>query len=160
MYISRVLSHGGHGIAIAKIYEESLRNFISRNGSRFNPAFFHTWVTRYVSIVWHTRTSIPDLCNSGNAVNKYRQMQAFRLLHDLVSLARLLNDASQKAEIPDFLNTYRETIYSTLTEMCGSTPDEVLNANTSSRSSNAHYLVSVLQSPWSRPLRTQQGFGM
>ncbi|KAF9514414.1 hypothetical protein BS47DRAFT_1372330 [Hydnum rufescens UP504] len=129
IYISRVLSHGGHDIAVAKIYQESLCDFISRKGSRLNTAFFHTWVTRYVSTAWHTRTSILDLCKSGNAVNRYRQMQAFQLLHDLFSQAHLLNEASQKAEMVDFLSTCRETIYSTLTETSGSTPDEALNAN-------------------------------
>jgi DNA polymerase phi len=90
IYISRVVSHGGHDIAVAKIYQESLRDFISRKGSRLNTAFFHTWVTRHVSTAWHTRTTILDLCKSRNAVNRYRQMQAFQLLHDLFSYAHHL----------------------------------------------------------------------
>ncbi|KAF9505605.1 hypothetical protein BS47DRAFT_1400276 [Hydnum rufescens UP504] len=101
IYISRVLSHGGHDIAVAEDIPGITVRLISRKGSRLNTAFFHTWVTRYVSTAWHTRTSILDLCKSGNAVNRYRQMQAFQLLHDLFSQAHLLNEASQKAEMVD-----------------------------------------------------------
>jgi len=125
------LSHAGQDTAIAEIYRRSLRDFISRKGSRLSSAFFQTWIKRHVSTAWHIRATLLDLCKpTGNAVNIYRQTQAFQLLHDLLSQAHLLNDASQKAEVLDFLPSCRQVIYSTLAETSESkSEEEGLNAN-------------------------------
>ena len=91
IYISRILSHAGQDTAVAEIYQKSLRDFISRKGSRLSSAFFQTWIKRHISTAWHIRATLLDLCKpTGNAVNIYRQTQAFQLLHDLLSQAHLL----------------------------------------------------------------------
>lgn len=68
---------------VAKVYRESLTDFVTRKASRLNTSFLLDFIRRYAGVAWNLRTDLTDF--SKQAVNGYRQTQVFQLLHTLVN---------------------------------------------------------------------------
>ena len=90
IYLSRVIAHSGRPEEVAEAYQESLKDFVTRKGSRLNISFFQTWIKRQTAVAWLAGEEIVKLCQVEEAVNEFRRMQAFQLLQDLVSNAQSL----------------------------------------------------------------------
>jgi len=90
IYLSKVIAHAGRPEEVAKAYGESLRDFVTRKGSRLNLSSFQPWIKRETAVAWLAGDEIVRLCQADDAVNEFRRMQAFLLLQDLVSNAHSL----------------------------------------------------------------------
>jgi DNA polymerase phi len=85
LYLSRVLVDAGRAQDVADTYGQSLRDFVTRKGSRLNMSFFQPWIKQQWTAAWLSRTTLVEICRSDNAVNEFRRMQAIQLLQDLLS---------------------------------------------------------------------------
>lgn len=90
LYLSKVIAHGGRAEDVAKAYRESIKDFVTRKGSRLSLSYFQTWIKRQTSVAWLIRNEILRLCDSEDVVNEFRQMQVIQLLQDLISQSRSL----------------------------------------------------------------------
>lgn len=84
IYFAKILQglQGGESVAFAH-YRESIEDFLARKNSSLNAAFFQDIFRRSPALAWNLRT--PILSASTNAVNVYRQCQAYSMLEILVS---------------------------------------------------------------------------
>ncbi|KAK7689133.1 hypothetical protein QCA50_007824 [Cerrena zonata] len=125
LFITRLLLHQSDAEPeVAKIYQESLNDFVTRKASRLNTTFLQDFIRRYAGVAWNLRTELIDVCKQ--AVNGYRQTQVFQLLHTLVNQVFSLGDHNE--EILAFIPSLRGSINDALTEACSKgflTPPQV-----------------------------------
>lgn len=83
LFVTRSLIASGEQIAQARIYEDSVKDFITRKASGLNTAFITGFIRRCPLLAWGARTvtieAIPE------AVNGYRQTQAFVIIQTLIT---------------------------------------------------------------------------
>ncbi|KAI8998993.1 DNA polymerase phi-domain-containing protein [Trametes punicea] len=122
IYLSRVLLHNSAAEPVQKVYRESLMDFIARKASRLNPPFIDDFVKRYPQAAWGIRDDLVKAPTQ--ALNGFRQTQAFHFVNTLVNQLQALGD--RKAEILAFMPTLRQAILDTLSDAC--TGDSSLTA--------------------------------
>ncbi|KAI6162530.1 DNA polymerase phi-domain-containing protein [Pisolithus thermaeus] len=83
LYLCRVLVQLNEDGCVARIYQESLDDYISRKASQANLSFFQDFVRRFPALGSKLRD--PVLAASSSAVNAYRRCQAFQLLSVILS---------------------------------------------------------------------------
>lgn len=83
LYVSKVLLQGQADEAVAKVYRDSLVDFITRKASDLNAKFFDDLIKRHPAVAWGLRDDLISL--TSKAVNTYRQCQGFSLIHTLVN---------------------------------------------------------------------------
>jgi len=76
IYLSKVLVQHGRVDEVAKVYRESLDDFMNRKGSKIYHTFFADSVKRIPSAIWEIREELIHACASNRPVNTFRQMQA------------------------------------------------------------------------------------
>ncbi|KAI0648248.1 DNA polymerase phi-domain-containing protein [Trametes meyenii] len=114
IYLSRVFLHSGTVEPVLKVYRESLSDFVSRKASRLNPPFIGDFVKRYPTAAWSIRE---DLVKApGEALNGFRQAQAFNLVSMLVNQLQALGDC--KPEILALMPKLRQAILDALFNAC------------------------------------------
>ena len=69
--------------SVLRIYKDSITDFITRKASSLNPAFIVDFIRRHPVAAWSIRNHITDTI--GDAVNGYRQSQAFKLVQTLLN---------------------------------------------------------------------------
>lgn len=89
-YLSKILADAGHKKEVAIAYSYSLRDFVTRKGSRLNMSFFQPWIKQQSAVAWSIKNSLVEVCGSESAVNEFRRMQALQLLQDLLGQAHTL----------------------------------------------------------------------
>jgi DNA polymerase phi len=82
LYVSRALLHVGADEAVQVAYATSLVDFTERKTSDLNGQFFCDFIKRYPRVAWGMRAAL--LAAPVNAVNAYRQGQAYMLLETLL----------------------------------------------------------------------------
>jgi DNA polymerase phi len=82
LYISRALLHIGADETVRVAYTASLMDFTQRKASDLNGQFFCEFIKRYPRTAWGMRAAL--LAAPMNAVNDYRQGQAYMLLETLL----------------------------------------------------------------------------
>ncbi|KAI0668533.1 DNA polymerase phi-domain-containing protein [Trametes maxima] len=116
IYLSRVFLHSDTAEPVLKVYRESLSDFVARKASRLNPPFIGDFVKRYPAAAWSIRD---DLVKApGEALNGFRQAQAFHLISTLVNQLQALGDC--KPEILIFMPKLRQAILDALSNACSS----------------------------------------
>ncbi|KAI0373319.1 hypothetical protein BV20DRAFT_963165 [Pilatotrama ljubarskyi] len=116
IYLSRVLLHHDGAEPVLNAYRESLMDFVGRKASRLNPPFIDDFVKRHPQSAWCLRD---DLVRApGEALNGFRQAQAFHFIHTLVNQLQALGD--RKPEILAFMPKLRQAILDTLSNACTS----------------------------------------
>ncbi|KAI0781313.1 DNA polymerase phi-domain-containing protein [Trametes elegans] len=114
IYLTRVLLHNDATEPVLKAYRESLADFVTRKSSRLSPPFIGDFVKRYPQAAWSLRD---DLMNApGQALNGFRQAQAFHFVNTLVNQLQALGD--RKTEILAFMPKLRQAIIDTLSNAC------------------------------------------
>ncbi|KAI0654742.1 DNA polymerase phi-domain-containing protein [Cubamyces menziesii] len=114
IYLSRVLLHNEASEVVQKAYRESLTDFVARKASRLNPPFIDDFVKRFPQAAWSIRD---DLVKApGDALNGFRQAQAFHFVSTLVNQLQALGD--RKPEILAFMPKLRQAILDVLTNAC------------------------------------------
>ena len=83
LYLTKNLLHADVTGPVQKVYRESLHDFVARKSSKLNTAFFDDFVKRHSQAAWGIRDDLVKA--SEEALNVYRQMQAFHLLQTLVN---------------------------------------------------------------------------
>ena len=82
LYVSRALLHIGADETVQMVYTSSLMDFTQRKASDLNGQFFCDFIKRYPRAAWGMRATL--LAAPMNAVNDYRQCQAYMLLETLL----------------------------------------------------------------------------
>ncbi|KAI0350071.1 hypothetical protein OH77DRAFT_1100919 [Trametes cingulata] len=114
IYLSRVLLHHDAAEPVLKAYRDSLMDFVARKASRLNPPFIDDFVKRHPQSAWNLRD---DLVKApGEALNGFRQAQAFHFIHTLVNQLQALGD--RQSEILAFMPKLRQAILDTLSNAC------------------------------------------
>jgi len=88
LYVSRALLHVGGDETVQMAYTKSLADFTERKASDLNGQFFCDFIKRYPRVAWGMRSAL--LAAPMNAVNAYRQGQAYMLLETLLNLLQHL----------------------------------------------------------------------
>jgi DNA polymerase phi len=88
LYVSRALLHVGDEETVQMAYTKSLADFTERKASDLNGQFFCDFIKRYPRVAWGMRSAL--LAAPMNAVNAYRQGQAYMLLETLLNLLQHL----------------------------------------------------------------------
>ncbi|KAF8894690.1 hypothetical protein BD779DRAFT_1609359 [Infundibulicybe gibba] len=115
VYLAKVMLHSRADDSLLQAYRESLVDFMTRKNSALNTGFFQDFMRRHQVAAWNLRGDVLRL--STQAVNVYRQCQAFQLLETLV--ATLPNLASvDPGEILEFMSTLRANLLEVLTSAC------------------------------------------
>lgn len=133
LYVTKVLSNSGEQAAQTQIYEESIKDFITRKPSNLNSAFFTDFIRRYPMLAWNLRSAILEA--APEATNGYRQTQAFHIVHSLANqmpsqvrvpseylpknILTSLQDV-QKADMQSFVQEVSEALHSTILVACSS----------------------------------------
>ncbi|KAG8825804.1 DNA-directed DNA polymerase [Serendipita sp. 401] len=113
IYLSKIFVDSGRTDIPARIYKESLADFMQRKGCKLHPTFFTESVKRIPLVVWVIRRELIQACESGKGVNTFRQMQAIHWVDTLLPMApRLAGD--DKREILSTIQLVRETVYRSL----------------------------------------------
>lgn len=81
LYITKCLLHAKATAPVLAAYRESLVDFVTRKASRLNTNFLQDFVRRYSEAAWGLRSDMLDAVKG--AVNGYRQVQVFQLVHTL-----------------------------------------------------------------------------
>lgn len=82
LYVSRALIQVGADETVKMAYAASLVDFTERKTSNLNGQFFCDFIKRHPRVTWDMRATL--LAGSMNAVNAYRQGQAYMLLETLL----------------------------------------------------------------------------
>ncbi|RDX52694.1 hypothetical protein OH76DRAFT_1399938 [Lentinus brumalis] len=117
LYLAKVLLHADAVEPVQKAYRESLHDFVARKSSKLNTAFFDDFVKRHPQAAWGIRDDLVKA--TGDALNVYRQMQAFHLLQTLINQLPAIGD--RKAEVLAFVPKLRQAILDTLSNACSAT---------------------------------------
>lgn len=84
VFISRILVQNQGMEAVTEQHKESLRDFMTKKGSKINHTFFVEFINRIPSAAWEIRQDLIQACAGGQSVNAYRQMQAIQWLNNLL----------------------------------------------------------------------------
>ncbi|KAK0197249.1 DNA polymerase phi-domain-containing protein [Armillaria mellea] len=114
LYLAKILVAQQGVEQVLDAYRESLADFSTRKNSALNPNFFQDLIQRFPVLGWRLRQDLLDLSKKG--INVYRQCQAFRLIHVLVS--QLPTIEKSDADVVAFMTTLREALHELINDAC------------------------------------------
>ncbi|PCH38454.1 hypothetical protein WOLCODRAFT_115513 [Wolfiporia cocos MD-104 SS10] len=115
LYVVKMLHHMNQNEPVLEAYKSSLNDFVTRKTSRLNGQFFQEFVRRYADIAWNLREDLLKV--TGQAVNAYRQLQAFQMVQTLLNQLPSIGD--RREEIIAFTSSLRTTLLETIQSACG-----------------------------------------
>ncbi|KAI6131878.1 DNA polymerase phi-domain-containing protein [Pisolithus croceorrhizus] len=116
LYLCRVLVQLNEDGCVARIYQESLDDYISRKASQANLSFFQDFVRRFPALGSKLRD--PVLAASSSAVNAYRRCQAFQLLSVILSqLGKVCDDQA-------ITSSFQKDLQKTVLELANGAVDD------------------------------------
>ncbi|KAK0483486.1 DNA polymerase phi-domain-containing protein [Armillaria novae-zelandiae] len=122
LYLAKILVAQQGVEQVLDAYRESLADFLTRKNSALNPNFFQDFIQRFPALGWRLRQDLLD--SSKKAINVYRQCQAFRLIHALVS--QLPTIEKSDADVVAFMTTLHEALHELINDAC----DDKASVNT------------------------------
>ncbi|SJL00256.1 uncharacterized protein ARMOST_03568 [Armillaria ostoyae] len=122
LYLAKILVAQQGVDQVLDVYRETLVDFLTRKNSALNLNFFQDFIQRFPALGWRLRQDLID--SSKKAINVYRQCQAFRLIHALVS--QLPTIEKSDADVVAFMTTLREALHELINDAC----DDKASVNT------------------------------
>ncbi|KAF9069832.1 DNA polymerase phi-domain-containing protein [Rhodocollybia butyracea] len=122
IYLSQVMLRSQMRDDVVSAYRQSLMDFISRKNSCLNVSFFQQFLRRSRTAAWDLRNELLQLPEK--AVNTYRRLQVYQLIHDL--LAEPPTDA--QAEVAQFLAALCQDLLGVISKACDENPSLILTA--------------------------------